>query len=1251
MATQKSIEAVLRARDANFTSTFSKASNFVNKFKGSNQSATSSVKSIVSALGIYKVAGMAFSAVTNNMGNAVRRMDTMNNFPKVMKQMGFSADESKQSIDRLSKGVQGLPTALNDVVSTTQRIASFKGDIGKATSTTLALNNALLASGASGESAGRGLEQYVQMMSAGKVDMQAWKTLQETMPFALQKTAEAFGMTGSAAQKGLYEKLQSGEITFDQFNDKLIELSEAQGGFADMAKTSTAGIGTAFTNMKNAVVRGVTAMIGSFDKFLQKMTGTGLQGHIENIGKVFEENLTKMSSKLEQLGSMISPYVEVFKTSFAGVGTSVMNAVKSVLGSLGDMYGGFGNTASVQSFGEVMDSIANHIRSASSWIQAHSQQIATLIPQVVKLAVAYKIFQTLGGVFAPITQGALMAGQATQKLGSKILEMGAIPLGSHTKAMGFSFKQLGTSAMTSMGSVGSSLLSVAGPIAIVVAIIGSLVAAWTSNFGNIQGFTKKAFSAMKPAFESMGKSLNGLKPILSAVGTAFKFIGAVLIGTVVFAIAAVVDGLQGLLAYFKSVWDMSKAVGNGLKGIWKSVTGDTKGAEEAFGKAGDNFKQIGKNYSDVWDNSAIRGTIKATGELGKETDNVSKSQERLKNTMEGVKTSAGSLGGVFSTLNQTLQDTSSKMDEVFQGNEAMENFNKQALELITNGGKARQEAIERYNKAITDSEGKSENERQGIMQKANKTLMEDMTKNRSDLVSLYADYGQQLANNTDKSGQQMNQSQRTAMINQRMSVVDELSQTNQTYIDKLKERISLGDTVSKEETAQALTNLREMNAQKTETITQNNAELEALKQAQAQSSDEIEKAQYEQQIQSLSTKNQQLTESQTQFGADWLALLSTQNQTTAEQLATALTNEKNLTDENLASILESYRNNGASVSDQMTLMAGMLQEKGIEGAQNLSTALKSGDLTAIASSMSEEVQNGLMSLPPGMFTDGEQGRQKFVEALKAGDTKSAGAQLKDGVTQETAKTGEQTGKDGEKAGDNFNKKLDSKKGDAKNSGKNVADNAHQGMKSKEAEIKDTGNTAGYRYATGIDSRVGTAKNSGTSLSNAAKSGASSVGGFDTIGSNMAQGVASGINASAGSAVSAMTSLVDRVNAEAKKKAEIKSPSRLFKREIGANLALGVADGIKEKAKYALANMRDLVEQATGVTSLNGPIGLDFSGKIDTKQSNLVSKIDELIEATKDQLLVDGDTIVGSRSSQLDLIGYQNIQDRGRVKWR
>ena len=53
----------------------------------------------------------------------------------------------------------------------------------------LALNNAFLASGASTADASRGLEQYVQMLAKGEVDLQSWRSLQETMPIGLNKTS------------------------------------------------------------------------------------------------------------------------------------------------------------------------------------------------------------------------------------------------------------------------------------------------------------------------------------------------------------------------------------------------------------------------------------------------------------------------------------------------------------------------------------------------------------------------------------------------------------------------------------------------------------------------------------------------------------------------------------------------------------------------------------------------------------------------------------------------------------------------------------------------------------------------------------------------------------------------------------------------------------------------------------------------------------------------------------------------------
>src|SRR5690606_13403096 len=183
-------------------------------------------------------------------------------FPAVMEQIGFSTEESRKAIQRLSDGVQGLPTTLDSVAKTAQRIAVMTGDLEGAVETTLALNNAFIASGASVADAERGLEQYLQMLATGTVDLQSWRTLQETMGVALNDLAKAFGFAGKSAQNDLYEALKSGEITFEEFNQKLIELSNQTGGFADRARTAAGGIRTAWTNINTAVARAVSRRFG-----------------------------------------------------------------------------------------------------------------------------------------------------------------------------------------------------------------------------------------------------------------------------------------------------------------------------------------------------------------------------------------------------------------------------------------------------------------------------------------------------------------------------------------------------------------------------------------------------------------------------------------------------------------------------------------------------------------------------------------------------------------------------------------------------------------------------------------------------------------------------------------------------------------------------------------------------------------------------------------------------------------------------
>lgn len=260
-----------------------------------------------------KVVNSALGAISSSMSGAVNRVDTMNRFPKMMEAMGFSAQDAKSSIDELSKGIDGLPTALDEVVATTQQLALMNGDLGKSTKLTLALNDAFLASGSSAADASRGLTQFSQMMSSGKVDMQSWKTLMETMPLGLQKTAEAFGFAGASAKNDLYEALKKGTITFDQFSDKLIELDGGLNGFAQLARVNSIGIATSFKNIKTAVVRGVANMIQAFDKAAQ---AAGLGGIAENLNKVKSAVSAAFNAINGQIGKFVNTAVSTFKKIF-----------------------------------------------------------------------------------------------------------------------------------------------------------------------------------------------------------------------------------------------------------------------------------------------------------------------------------------------------------------------------------------------------------------------------------------------------------------------------------------------------------------------------------------------------------------------------------------------------------------------------------------------------------------------------------------------------------------------------------------------------------------------------------------------------------------------------------------------------------------------------------------------------------------------------------------------------------------------
>ena len=305
----------------------------LNSLKTSTSSAFSQIKNIVTALGIDKLISATFNVLNNSIDGAISRLDTLNNYPKVMSNLGIASEDAKKSIQKMSDKLSGLPTTLDQGALAVQRFTSKNNDVNKSTDYFLALNNALLAGGASADIQSTALEQLSQSYAKGKPDMVEWRSIQTAMPAQLNQVAQSFGITSDQ----LGEALRNGKISMDDFMDKIVELNENGTGefqsFEEQARNSTGGIATSITVAKTQVVKGVADIISKIDELLKENGLGGISEIISNIGKKAKEVLDWVAEKLPVVVNIIReliPYLEAAGVIFAGwkIGTAIQSAVK-----------------------------------------------------------------------------------------------------------------------------------------------------------------------------------------------------------------------------------------------------------------------------------------------------------------------------------------------------------------------------------------------------------------------------------------------------------------------------------------------------------------------------------------------------------------------------------------------------------------------------------------------------------------------------------------------------------------------------------------------------------------------------------------------------------------------------------------------------------------------------------------------------------------------------------------------------------
>lgn len=361
------------------------------------------------------------SVVTGSLNSAISRADQMNNFPKVMKNLGYSSEDAAASIKKISSALDGLPTTSSAMTGMVQQLAPLTSNLDQATNIALAFNNAMLAGGASTMEQENALTQYTQMLSAGKVDMQAWRSIQAAMPGQLNQVAEAMLGAGKNSND-LYEAMKNGSISFDDFNKKVMELNQNGFGkyasFAQQAKDATQGIGTAMENVQNRVAKAVQKVIEAVG--VENIAGAinGFSSQFGKIGDAAAGMVTGVKGWFGKAAQAAQPLVSIWQSDFGQLGVYLKGLASNAQAFGGSLLDVVTNGGGLQNF---LTGLNNIISPLVNWWIALTRNVSIFIGTLsdsggvqaflASLSELWKGLTQLGQGLADAVTGFLAVGQ------------------------------------------------------------------------------------------------------------------------------------------------------------------------------------------------------------------------------------------------------------------------------------------------------------------------------------------------------------------------------------------------------------------------------------------------------------------------------------------------------------------------------------------------------------------------------------------------------------------------------------------------------------------------------------------------------------------------------------------------------------------------------------------------------------------------------------------------------------------------
>ena len=332
-----SIQAILSATDSGFSSVMKNAQQAVAGLGGASDQVTkqngsfmSSVKSIASGIGVYKLASAGLGAISSGFGNVVGEMTESNiawqTFDGNMQMLG----NSPQQIGKVQKSLQDFATAsiysASDMATTYAQMAALGVDN---TEQLVKGMGGLASSAENPQQAMKTLsQQMVQALAKPEMQWADFKLMMEQAPSAMAQVAKHMGMSLDDLILGI----QDGEIASKDFAQAVAEVGTNE-QFSKLA-TTYKSTGQALDGLSETLSNKLMPAFKALDKIgikavegltnmIDKVDIEGMVEGFTRVAKVVAPTFKEVGKQIGKVSDKVKQFFEPVTKGFGEIGEAV----------------------------------------------------------------------------------------------------------------------------------------------------------------------------------------------------------------------------------------------------------------------------------------------------------------------------------------------------------------------------------------------------------------------------------------------------------------------------------------------------------------------------------------------------------------------------------------------------------------------------------------------------------------------------------------------------------------------------------------------------------------------------------------------------------------------------------------------------------------------------------------------------------------------------------------------------------------